>query len=343
MFVSLDAMRGIAALMVVLYHSPTLFGPIASRGYLAVDLFFVLSGFVIAHAYDARLATNLTPSAFIKLRVIRFWPLYAAGLALGLCREILLIASGNHYALTPGLLALCLAAALLFIPAPLASRDYQLFSLNSPSWSLLHELLVNVLYAVFFRFLTIPVLCGLGVASYIALALTAPASGISDTGFNLPGTLPAIARTLFSFTAGALLFRLKLKAPKISVALVLCVLMAALALPFGGRVYDLLFVALMSPALVWMGTACTISPKLHKLAAWLGLISFPIYAVHRPALAIAEAGAERLSLPPAAVGIGVLAALLLGCTYLAVPFDIWSRRKLTELSAVRPIVQKTAA
>src|SRR5215210_2241655 len=81
---SLNGLRGLAALIVVLFHAAALIGTqLAPGGYLAVDLFFILSGFVIAHAYDHRFAEGLGPLAFIRYRIIRFYPLYLLGLAIG--------------------------------------------------------------------------------------------------------------------------------------------------------------------------------------------------------------------------------------------------------------------
>ena len=140
-------MRGVAAITVVLFHGARLAGvQTMPHGYLAVDMFFALSGFVISRAYDRRLAADWTPLPFFRLRLVRFYPLYALGLALGATREMLLLATHNHFALPAPLLFGALAAAALFLPFPLEQRDNYLFAMNPPSWSLLYELLVNVAY-----------------------------------------------------------------------------------------------------------------------------------------------------------------------------------------------------
>jgi peptidoglycan/LPS O-acetylase OafA/YrhL len=66
LFSALDAMRGIAAVSVVFYHAGIHSGlPLLPHAYLAVDLFFVLSGFVIAHAYEEKLHHGMTVGKFM--------------------------------------------------------------------------------------------------------------------------------------------------------------------------------------------------------------------------------------------------------------------------------------
>src|ERR1700761_1914630 len=82
-FETLDGLRGIAALAVVLYHLPLPLHALAPRGYLAVDLFFLMSGFVVAAAYEERLLSGLSTAAFALVRLKRLWPLYGLGVVLG--------------------------------------------------------------------------------------------------------------------------------------------------------------------------------------------------------------------------------------------------------------------
>lgn len=79
-FHTLDGLRGVAAGTVLIYHFPSLWSPAsAPSAYLAVDLFFLMSGFVIEHAYGQRLATGLGVRRFLLLRLIRLYPLYLVG------------------------------------------------------------------------------------------------------------------------------------------------------------------------------------------------------------------------------------------------------------------------
>ena len=83
----LDGLRGVAALLIVAYHlfetySTGPAGQIINHGYLAVDFFFVLSGFVIGYAYDDRW-DRMTVWSFFKRRVIRLHPMVVYGCAFG--------------------------------------------------------------------------------------------------------------------------------------------------------------------------------------------------------------------------------------------------------------------
>jgi peptidoglycan/LPS O-acetylase OafA/YrhL len=147
-FHSLNLLRGLAALAVVLFHASPIFGrQMAPSGYLAVDLFFILSGFVIAHVYDPRFAAGLTARSFILARMARFWPLFALGTVIGtgwtLLENVVSPPAALSISETLGISAL----SLLYIPR-ITGAD--LFPLNVPAWSLFFELIVNAAFAIFF-------------------------------------------------------------------------------------------------------------------------------------------------------------------------------------------------
>jgi peptidoglycan/LPS O-acetylase OafA/YrhL len=99
-FVILDALRGVAAAAVVTVHAPLFFHSVATPGsvpdasghapmtgplfeaYLAVDFFFLLSGFVLAHAYGEKLNDGMTSCQFMRCRLIRLYPLYLLALVI---------------------------------------------------------------------------------------------------------------------------------------------------------------------------------------------------------------------------------------------------------------------
>src|SRR6185437_6209521 len=80
-YATLDGLRGVAALAVVLYHYAS--DLIAPHGYLAVDLFFAMSGFVIASAYEAKLKDGLDVRGFLGIRAKRLAPLWMLGAIVG--------------------------------------------------------------------------------------------------------------------------------------------------------------------------------------------------------------------------------------------------------------------
>jgi peptidoglycan/LPS O-acetylase OafA/YrhL len=334
-YVTLNAMRGVAALGVMLFHGVGLFGAIMPRGYLAVDLFFVLSGFVIAHAYEAKLTGGLGRRAFVRVRLIRFYPLYAAGLLVGLLKEGLLIATHNGYAFSPlGLLAALIAGAL-FLPMPLAQRGYNLFPINIPSWSLFFELLVNILYAVVLPWLTTRTLLVTIAISAVLLVVLAPAGGIGDVGVTSLTFAGGCVRTILSFSIGLLIHRLQPRMPRVPTLALLVATAAALACPWGGLAYDLGFVFVISPLLVLLGISTEPSAALARPAAMLGILSFPIYALHRPVVALAEAVAAKAHLPGPVVGVPVLLVLVVLCCTLAPAFDLRARAAIGRIAGLR--------
>lgn len=334
---TLDAMRGVAALAVVLYHADNLIGvQLMPHGYLAVDLFFALSGFVVARAYDWRLAGEWSAARFTVERLIRFWPLYALGLAIGLVREFGLIATHNQFALDAATLAVAFGLAAVFAPFPLQSRDNNLFSINVPSWSLFYELLVNIAYAAAFRWLNryvIGCLVAIGLALMTAKAIE---FGTLDFGARLPGAFGGLARTVFSFGSGVLLFRLDVarRAPSLPAVVILVSLAVAFAVPAQfGVAFDLVFAICLSPAIVAIGAGEGSQPsaQFERVFEYLGIISFPIYAVHRPLLAMGEAAAKILKVEGWILGAVIIGALLIICSLLDRRFDRPIRNYLKRL------------
>ncbi len=89
-FTVLDGLRGVAALCVVQTHTQDLLlGDTLPTAYLAVDLFFLLSGFVLAHAYEERLRQGMTLHRFMLARLVRLYPLYLAGIAIAVPLAVL--------------------------------------------------------------------------------------------------------------------------------------------------------------------------------------------------------------------------------------------------------------
>lgn len=166
----LDGLRGVAALIVVIFHCFEIYCPpggqqMVNHGYLAVDFFFVLSGFVIGYAYDDRWG-KMTAREFFKRRLIRLHPMVIAGAVIGLC---LFFLGGNYY---PGItenplwkIILCFVMCILMIPCGpgIDIRGWgDFYPLNCPSWTLAYEYIANILYAFVFRHLpkaALAVLC----------------------------------------------------------------------------------------------------------------------------------------------------------------------------------------
>jgi len=283
-FEALDGCRGLAALVVLAYHvfayaHPE--GPL-SGGYLAVDLFFVLSGFVLAHAYGPRLQAGLSPARFMGLRLARLWPAYGLGIAAAVTIALLTTRPAGLWEAT--------LTALLFLPVPQdLGQGPSLFPLDLPAWSLFFELAANLTYAVLHRFLTVRRLFALLALAVIGLIIVACRADGLHAGWapdNFPGGAP---RAAFGFFAGVLIQRLwpaGLKPASGSVpALVglaaLSVLLVPVAVPFR-PVFDVLVVVLVFPFSVAALAAAKLPTGLGRVTAAIGLISYPLYVLHMP-------------------------------------------------------------
>lgn len=339
-FPLLDAIRGLAALVVMVRHTGYLWdGLVLPHSYLAVDLFFVLSGVVVANAYEGPLRAGLSPGRFWLLRMIRIYPLYALGSLLGLV-PVLAALAGLTAQTVQGPLALALGSAALLLPD---LADDALFPLNPPAWSLFFELAANMVYALLLRHLNARMLwlIVLGSAAGLALLLYAePAAGLHG-GYTPATLLTGLLRVGFGFFAGVLLWRayvararprrLPPAAGWAAVLLAAALLLARTAGPLAAA-YDLLAVLLLFPALVWLAMHAGAGAGA-RLCAWLGALSYPLYVLHVPAARLLNGSLEKgLHLAVADwfpyVGVGLLALLLPACVLIERHVDAPLRARL---------------
>lgn len=307
----LDGLRGVAALIVIWYH---VFEGYAfagggtidtfNHGYLAVDFFFILSGFVIAYAYDDRWSKGFTMTNFFKRRLIRLHPMVVMGAVLGVISFYLqgcVQWDGTHVAIS--MVMLSLLCTILFIPA-MPGLGYEvrgngeMFPLNGPCWSLFFEYIGNILYAIFIRRLSTKVLTVLVVLLGIALASFAifDVSGYGNlgVGWTLDGVnfVGGLLRMLFPFSMGMLLLRV-FKPIKIRGAFWICtvIMVALLSVPFiegtepicANGVYEAFCIIVAFPVLLWIGASGTTTDKSStNICKFLGDISYPVYVVHYP-------------------------------------------------------------
>ncbi len=319
-FYMLDGMRGTAAILVVLFHLGLVADQWAAGGYLAVDFFFALSGFVISSAYSADLLWGLPPRKFAVKRIIRLYPLYAVGLGIGLMIAAGAVAKQGSQAFTPIELFVSTAFSLFLLPTPLPM--FSLFPLNGPGWSLFLELVVNIGFAVWmvrWRSETLVVVVGL---SAIALAATAISAGTLNIGWDWD-TLPGgYARVMFSFTVGVLLARHQNRIPKnaswLSIAPVTALVLAlTIPVPPSLRVpADLAIALIICPGILYCGIRLEAPQPIRPIASFLGDISYPIYALHFPLIFIGVDVARKIGLgddvliPVVTTGLVVMSAVI---------------------------------
>jgi len=305
----LDGLRGVAALLVIWYHVFEGFAtsPIDQRfnhGYLAVDFFFILSGFVIGYAYDDRWKTSMTIKDFIKRRLIRLHPMVVMGAVLG---AITFYIQGcekwDGTQVSISMLMLAMLLNLFLIPAiPGSGHEVrgngEMYPLNGPSWSLFFEYIGNLLYALFIRRMStkaltvLVIFAGIGLASFAISNL----SGFGHLGvgwslldYNLLG---GFLRLLFSFSIGLLMSRV-FKPVHIRGAFWICSLTIAVLLSvphIGGTealwmngIYDSVCSIIIFPILVYLGASGKTTDKgTSRICKFLGDISYPLYIVHYP-------------------------------------------------------------
>lgn len=287
-FLTLDGLRAIGAFLVVMRHVPFLFGPIAvPESFLAVDLFYLVSGFVVAHAYRERLAAGGFFWAFVKTRLIRLYPLYACGMALGVAAAVTALITDPAGWWTPTKLAFALVTGLFMVPF-LPGMPANGSSLDGPTWTLLPELVANFTYAALIRHLNlltlgvIILICGAGV---VAVELH---YGTLDVGFGATQQWAALTRVGFSFFTGVLIFRVsghrQFHVEWVSLLLV-AVLTALLAWsPDEGAkpVFELVVVLVGFPVLLILAAAFEPRAGFGRVFSFLGLMSYGVYLVHQP-------------------------------------------------------------
>ena len=291
-FEVLDGMRGIAALAVVIFHfmewvytdpSQNFIG----HGFLAVDFFFCLSGFVIGYAYDNRIRQIGIP-AFFKLRLIRLHPLVIFGSVLGLLAFLFdpFVAQAGLY--SAGNLLLTFVCSIFLIPLPIMKeRAFNLFSFNAPAWSLFWEYVANIVYAVALYRISRRLLMALILVAAAALCLVSYRAGNLLGGWAGSNFWDGCARISYSFLAGLFIYRanwiIKNRLGFVGMAALLTL---AFLMPFTAWNWltEPMIVLVYFPLLIAAGAGATVSPGLRKLCQFLGNISYSLYMTHYAAI-----------------------------------------------------------
>jgi peptidoglycan/LPS O-acetylase OafA/YrhL len=291
-FEILDGLRGIAAFAVVLFHFMEWIYTDPSKnfighGFLAVDFFFCLSGFVIGYAYDDRIAKMGLRKFFIS-RIIRLHPLVVAGSILGLLAFLFDPFGGHPELYSNGKIILTFICSLFMIPLPvIADRGFNLFSFNAPAWSLFWEYIANIVYAFVLYRISRNYLLLLTIIAAIAICYVSYSSGNLLGGWSGPTFWDGCARISYSFLAGLLIYRSNwIIKNKLGFTGLSILLLLAFIIPFSNWNWlsETIVVLFYFPLLIALGAGATLSPQFKKVCVFSGNISYPLYMTHYAAL-----------------------------------------------------------
>ncbi|MER2519324.1 MAG: acyltransferase [Bdellovibrionales bacterium] len=357
---TLDGLRGIAALAVVGFHftqyqSVTFF----YNAPFAVDFFFMLSGFVIAHSYGSQLFASMGLGEYFGKRVIRLYPMFALGTLLGTPALMALAANGQAFFAPPSL-GVCSALHTFFLPcfAPFGVSSLGssfsvwgvIFPANPAAWSLFFEMVAG---------LSFPLLCRLKTRHLFLCVFTLWAGFLGsglwlgsqngfysfflDAGWGIGNFLVGFPRALFGFVCGVLLYRIHDRIPRLPLRLWMLYLALALAIAFPFSIkgsYHALAVTFFAPLVVLAGAAVRCQDGFStKTARMLGRMSYPVYCLHFPVGRFAFLVGEHFYLSSFAT-IGLALASTLAISFLAVafvdePIRTWLSRRLSAVIAAR--------
>ena len=315
----LDGLRGVAALLVLIYH---IFEGLAfaeatdgvgnglittlNHGHIAVDFFFILSGFVISYAYNDRW-DKMSIGVFLKRRFIRLHPMLIMGAVIGAasffisgCERWDGSIAPTSWVMMALMLTMCMIPAVPGAPYEVRGNG-EMFPLNGPGWSLFFEYIGNICYALFMRRMSTNLLAFftllLGVAH--AWFFIGDVSGYDMIGvgwtIDTVNFWGGFIRMLFPFSMGMLLARtFKPRHAKGAFGICTLSLIILFAVPYIPSIegislnslYEFLCISCIFPALVWLGACGTASGVTSKANRFLGKLSYPLYIVHYPIMYI---------------------------------------------------------
>jgi peptidoglycan/LPS O-acetylase OafA/YrhL len=289
-FLMLDGLRGVAAIAVAIYHACTVFGgtQLLPKAFLAVDFFFMLSGIVVAHAYERRLQQGQIRE-FFERRVIRLYPMILVGALLGMSVVITSPAARGLSAGALVYLGLFAALCLPIIRANVYPGNHSITPVNGPSWSLFFEIFVNAVYGLVAKWLTDLRLVAISLTALVVEAVVIFQFNGVGFGVYVENYQWGFVRVIFPFFTGVLINRVLAPRmlPKSAAApmLLAIVLVATFYVPTSGvwsAVSELTAVAIIYPCVIILAMRLTVSSQQGRVLAWLGAVSYPVYAIHSP-------------------------------------------------------------
>jgi peptidoglycan/LPS O-acetylase OafA/YrhL len=340
-FQILDGLRGVAALAVVIFHfMEWIYSDFSqnfiAHGFLAVDFFFCLSGFVIGYAYDDRIS-QMGIVEFFKSRFIRLHPLVILGSVLGLLAFLFDPFGGQPELYSAGKIALVFLCSILMVPLPIIpDRGLNLFSFNAPSWSLFWEYVANIVYGLVLFRLGRRSLTVLTILFAVAIFWVGSRAGNLLGGWSGPTFWDGAVRVGYSFSAGLLVYRFNwIIKNNLGFGGLAVLLSLAFVMPYNdwNWLTEPLVVVFYFPFLIALGAGAILKSGIQKLCSFAGNISYPLYMTHYAVLWMF--GNYYTTQKPAATQLTIIViggtVLLLGAAYwVMVVYDVPLRKYLSQ-------------
>lgn len=350
----LDGLRGTAAFSILMFHIwemmvPDLAHNPMAHTFLGVDFFFALSGFVLGHAYDARLSApagargTLTLPDFFKRRLIRLHPMVIAALAIGVTVYLLDPFVGGpriNEKFPLWIFSVSVALSLLLLPTPNVPNTFgETHSLNGPSWTLFQEYIANVLYGLYGRRMALRLHIVLCVVSAAALVVTAQHLGDLSHGWGWKRFWVAPVRLACPFLMGLLVYRLRLRItvpqPFLVLSLVLVAIFVAPLLGKFNGLFEAGCIILVFPVMLAMGAGVTkLEGAIGALCRFMGELSYPVYIIHYPFIYLfahwmwsAHPGPMRLRLMMTGLPLGIVILAYVLLRWYDRPVRAWLTKK----------------
>jgi peptidoglycan/LPS O-acetylase OafA/YrhL len=304
-FESLDLLRGLAAIVVLIYHADFMFGlrhRLFPGGYLAVDLFFVLSGFVLSLNYgDKFLQRSISFRDYLVARLARLYPLFFVTTAIGCVVMTVRYRSNYGYVDGAGLTSSALTN-ILMLPSFAGAYDTTvLFIFNPASWSIFFEMVASILIFCFLGRISQTALVAVAAVAAVALAGATLFVGTVDTGYSSENIWAGFPRVIFSFTVGMLIQNAFTRKPWRCTALsyyaMLAAVLALIQLKMffpNAPLFDILAVGFVLPALVAVGAGVSFAGLPRKIALFFGETSYSVYLTQGSLIIIAAGLSQAL-------------------------------------------------
>lgn len=347
---TVDGLRAAGAQLVVMRHLPEFFGGFrVPESFLAVDLFYLVSGLVLANAYGERLKTRaLGMGNFTLTRLIRLYPLYLLGFLPGVAVALLNMAHDPHSWWTPAKLAEAIGTGLLMIPL-FPGLGANGTSLNGPTWTLVPEIVANLVWARTIRWVRVLLVPAMLLVCGAALVLAEQRWQTLDVGFGPDQLWAGLARAGYSFFVGVIVYRL-VNGRRIDSRIVPWLLVAALTLVLLWRprdadtsLFELSAVLIGFPVLVAVAAVFEPGPRVAQAFSIVGRASWGVYILHEPVGRLLRETVMRHWRPAPGLEAAVTgSALLVALTALAWALDRWVEAPVRKALTARLLPKRPA-